>query len=424
MTKSSRALLFVKLTIGFTAAFAMSKVHAQLAPMPPAMLCVDSVCPQQPSTPVNIDFSAIPWHNGAGPWGPQVRLQLPALPATTRTVNVSTREQFNQAAAVAGTLINITASWSSTTTATINASNVDVVIPRGISIGAIEIGGYPRPASLSRIRIRGTTPGTHSGGRMGQYRDYSGVSDVTIDGIDMNGQSGFGGAETNQAFRASGTRIAVLNTRAIAAAYIWLGSARHVVISNSNLFHGAATISTLGGDIGGWGIRNTAGPFTILDSRIQGTRYNNVRMHPSGGTGELFYAARTTFVNTSEGGRTAWLWDNLGSGAIAQGAIIEDSAIYSYGSSGCGYADLRAPHAAYTRLRRNRFYSAGNISWSQSTLNGQTKYSGGDHNWSEGNTFATFSALPPWGGPGDPTQIPIPSVTLSLRGTSSCLSPY
>jgi hypothetical protein len=423
MTKSSQAVLFTKLSIAFATVIATSEIHAQLSPMPPAMLCVDAVCPP-PSTPVNLDFSAIPWHNGSGPWGPQVRIQTPALPATTRTVNVSTREQFNQAAAVAGTLINVTASWAANTNAIINASNVDVVIPRGISIGAIEIGAYPRPASLSRIRIRGTTPGTHSGGRMGQYRDYAGVSDVTIDGIDMNGQSGYPSAETNQAFRASGTRIAVLNTRAIAAAYIWLGSARHVVISRSNFFHGAATISTLGGDIGGWGFRNTAGPFTILDSRIQGTRYNNVRMQASGGQGELFYAARTTFVNTSEGGRTAWLWDNLGnSSGIAQGAIIEDSTIYSYGASGCGYADLRAPHAAYTRVRRNRFFSGGAVSWSQSALNGQTKYSGGDHDWSVGHTFASISSLPPWGGPGDPTQIPIP-MTLNLRGTSNCLSPY
>jgi hypothetical protein len=392
--------------------------------MPPA-LCVDGVCPP-PSTPqpINLNLSAIPWHNGAGAWGPQVRIDFPALPVTTRTVNVSTLDQFNQAAAVAGTLINITASWAGNTTAVIAASNVDVVIRPGISVGAIEVGAYPRTSPVSRVRIRGTTPGMHSGGRMGQYRDFTQASDITIDGIDMNGDSGFPVAETNQAFRASGTRLAVLNTRAIAAGYIWLGSARHVIIANSNLYHGAATEATVG-YTGGWGIRNTAGPFTIVDSRIQGTRYNNLRVHSSNGSGELLYVARTTFVNTAEGGRAAWLWDNLNAtSSNGQGAIFEDNRVYSYGVAGCpAYTDLRAPDVTYSRVRRTQFFSGGSINWSQAALDSAEKLPGGDHDWSVSNAFSSFSALPPWGGPGDPTQIPIP-VAPSLRGQGACISPF
>lgn len=357
------------------------------------------------------DLQRIPWHNGSGAWGSQVRLEFPAQPVTTRSVSVSTREQFNVAASVAGSQITITSGWGDNTTATVNANDVDVVIPAGVSIGAIEFGVWPRSTAIARVRIRG-------GGRMGQYRDHALVSDVTLDGIDLNGGSGFGGSETNQAFRAYGTRIAVLNTRAIAGAYVWLGSARHVVIRNSNLYHGAASIAQLGSDPGGWGIRNTSGPITILDSRIQGTRYNNLRMQAAGVGQELLYVARTTFVNTAEGPRPAWLWDNQGNGNFfGQGAVIEDSSIYG---PGCGFFDLSARHARYSRVRGSRFYNVG----SQSSLDSAQRLAGGDHDWS-GNTFPSFAGLPAWGNRGDPTQVPLPpGLTLVPRGTGSCVASF
>jgi hypothetical protein len=370
-----------------------------------------------------LDLAKIPWHNSAGDWGARVMLEAPAQPVTTRAINVGTPDEFNAAASINGRRINVIASWRGDSTVTINASDIDVVIPAGISIGGIELGVYPRETPLARIRIRGD-------GRIGQYRDFGRVSDVTIDGIDMNGDSGFGGSETNQAFRISSTRVAVLNVRAIAAGYVWLGNARHVVIANTNLFHGASTAAHVRYP-GAWGIRNTAGPITIVDSRIQGTRYNNLRAQSTGGAEELLYVARTTFVNTAEGGRVAWLWDNLGSGGSApnangQGAIIEDSAIFSYGAPGCGaFADLRATNAAYSRIRRNQFFSGGTINWSQTTLNRMEKLPAGDHDWTVGNTFMPLTALPPWSGPGDPTQIPLPrGLPLSISGADPCTSPY
>lgn len=365
-----------------------------------------------------LDLAQIPWHNATGPWGRRVRLESPAQPVTTRTVSVGSLRQFNAAASVDGTLINITSGWPGDTIATINANDIDVVIPSGVTIGAIELGSYPRDTPLARIRIRGD-------GLMGQYRDHALVSDVTIDGIDLNGDSGFDGAEGNSAFRISSTRVAVLNVRAIAGAYVWLGDARHVVVANSNFFHGAATRDALGGDSGGWGIRNTGGPFTIVDSRIQGTRYNNLRLQPTGQNGDLLYVARTTFVNTAEGGRVAWLWDNLGNGrANGRGAIIEDSAIYSYGPTGCpAYTDLRAPNVLYTRVRGNRFFSGGTIRWSQDTLDSMEKLAAANHDWS-GNSFESLSALPAWGGPGDPTLVPLPRGLTFSSGAGACVSPF
>jgi hypothetical protein len=403
---------------------------ADAQPRPPK-LCVDvpggcapevdsAAYPHYPA----LNLNAIPWHTAAGPWGPRVRIEAPALPSISRSVTVNSRAEFNAAASVAGTRITIATGWAGNSTATINASDIEVIIPAGVAVGAIEIGAWPRSSAISRVRIRGPVAGTHSGGRMGQYRDFELASDIIIDGIDVNGDSGFGGGETNQAFRASGTRLAILNSRVISAGYNWLGSAKQVVIANSNFYHGAAARSAVG-FVEGWGIRNTGGPLTIVDSRIQGTRYHNLRTQSVGGSGELLYVNRTTFVAVAEG-RTAWMWNNLGTGNRGQGAIIENSAVYSYTAPGCGLGqEISAADVGYSRLRNNRFFGAGNAVYSQAYLDAQAASGGGspgDHDWSVGNSFSVLTSLPAWAGPGDPRQVPLPAGLTLISGEGACPS--
>lgn len=365
-----------------------------------------------------LGLNEIPWHTGSGAWGPRVQIELPALPATTRAVTVNSPSAFNTEASRSGTQITIGASWSEGVMVAISASNVDVIIPPGVSIGAIEIGVWPRQTPLSRIRIRGPVIGQHSGGRMGQFRAGGNIySDITIDGIDMNGASGLGGGETNQAFRLGAIeRFAVRNTRAIAAGYIWLGEARHVVIVNSNFYHGASTRSNVGyGE--GWGIRNTAGPMTIIDSRIEGTRYVNLRSQSVGGAEELLYVRGTTFVAVHEG-RNAWLWNNLNQGPwYGQAAVIENSRFYSFGNpGGCTYGhEINTNNVNYSRISDSAFYSGGNSNFTQNYLNS-------NFDVNSGNTFHSLAAVPGWVGPGDPKQIPLPSgMTLNTNGEAPCI---
>jgi hypothetical protein len=366
----------------------------------------------------SLDLAAIPWHTAAGPWGAQVPLQAPALPVTTRQVSVSTPQAFNQAAAVAGTQITVTAGWAGNSMVSINASDVDVILPAGVAIGAVEIGAWPRTTPIAKVRIRGSTPGTHSGGRMGQFRAAPGAAgiytDVVIDGIDLNGDSSLGGGETNQAFRVDVTRMAVLNSRVIAAGYTWLGSARHVVIANSNFYHGGATRAATG-FAEGWGIRNTGGPFTVVDSRIQGTRYHNIRTQSVGGSGELLYIGRSTLVGVAEG-RTAWMWNNLNNGPwFGQGAIVEGNSIYTYAAAGCGFgAEISSANVTWSRVANNRFFGGGTAVFGSVSAN-----SGG----TEGNTFAALGSLPAWSGPGDPRQVPLPNGMAVIAGEGQCPSP-
>lgn len=357
-----------------------------------------------------LNLAQIPWHVAAGPWGPQVRLEAPALPRTTRTVTVRSQSEFAAAAAVPGSAITVAQGWSVNTTVAITANDVDVTIPRGVVVGGIEIGAWPRSSSLARIRIRGE-------GRMGQYRDYDRVSDVVIDGLDMTGDSAFTGTgEGITPFRISATRVAVLNVRATSAGPIWLGSAKHVVIANSNLYHGAATRAAVGWQEG-WGIRNVGGPITIVDSRLEGTRYHNLRPQSATGQGELFYAARSTFVASAEA-RTIWIWNNLGqTSTFGNGSVFEDNDIYAYAAPGCMFnaPGLGAEHVTYSRLTANRFYGGGQITFSQAVIDAATRQA-----QSAGNVFAPWSSYPAWRGRGDPRELPLPAGLQYARGEGAC----
>ncbi|MDX2013377.1 MAG: hypothetical protein SFW67_24515 [Myxococcaceae bacterium] len=341
-------------------------------------------------------------------------------PTTTRMVTVTSPTEFNTAAGMSGSLVRVSGTWS--TGVAVSANDVDVVLEPQAAIGSVEIGTFSNPV-VSRVRVRGPVSGQRSGGRLGQLRLRDGVTDVIVDGVDLNGASNFGNpAEDNQAFRvANVNRLAVLNVRAIAGGFIWLGGGRHVVIANSNFYHGGAT-RMAAGYVEGWGVRNTGGPLTIVDSRIQGTRYHNLRAQSVGSPGELLYVTRTTFVAMAEG-RTAWLWNNLGNGAFrGAGAILEDNDIYSYSASSCNFgAEITAPDVGYSRLRNNRFFGGGTAVNSQAQLSAASGGYSGDHDWSVGNTFAALPAqLPAWAGPGDPTTIPLPNGLTRITGEGIC----
>jgi hypothetical protein len=349
-----------------------------------------------------------------------VPLVAPDLPDTDRSVTVHTTGDFNAEASVPGTEITIGTGWGGGTVVSITASDVDVIIPSGIAVGAIEIGAFPRTTPIARVRIRGSTPGEHSGGRMGQLRaqpSTDGIyTDVVVDGVDINGDSPFGGGETNQAFRVEIVRMAVLNSRVIAAGYGWLGASSQTVIANTNFYHGAAARSQVGYPEG-WGIRNTAGPFTIFDSRIQGTRYANVRMQSVGQAGELLYIGNSLLINIAEG-QTCWVWEDLGAGPYTgEGGLIENSGIYTYSAPSCGFAaEIRTSDVDWAEIKNNDFFGAGTSVFTQGIIDAAVKGGG----VATGNTFSALTTVPAWAGPGDATAVPLPAGLTLIDGEGVC----
>lgn len=369
----------------------------------------------------SFDRNTVPWHTASGGYGASVPLQSPTLPATTRSVTVNTRGDFNTEAAVSGTQITIGTGWAASSgVATVNASDIDIIIPSGISIGCIEFGAFPRTTAIARVRVRGSTPGSHSGGRMGQLKALPGTAgiytDVVVDGIDLNGDSSFSTTETNTSFRCDVVRMAVLNSRVIAAGPTWLGGTSHLFIGNSNFYSGAATRAQVGYDEG-WAIRCNRGPITIVDSRIQSTRYATLRPQSIGNSGELFYIGGSSVVSVAEG-RTAWVWNNLGlTSTTGQGGLIENCNIYSHTATGCGFGEeIATPNVDWAEIKNNDFYGAGNAVFTQGYIDAAVKGGG----VGTGNTFNTLTSVPAWGGPGDPTAVPLPAGLTLIDGEGVC----
>ena len=375
----------------------------------------------------SLDLAEIPWQLGSGNWGPQVEQGTPTLPATTSSASCSTASCVNTNAAVAGRKITITGTgWTAADTVGIHADDVEIVLPSGAAIGAVEMGGFGISA-IHRFYLHATTPGDpSSGGTMGQLRNsgFTDTTDVVLDGVHLNGDSNYGGSETNQAFRLDGvTRLAVLHTDAIAAGYIWEGDAKHWVVADCNFYHGAATRAATGFNEG-WGIRNQGGPGIIVDSRIQGTRYHALRVQSFDESEELVYVTRSMFVEASEGA-LFWLWNNVGTDPDFRGfgGILKDNDFYTYSTGDVDCASsigssILADHVGYSRATDNVFHGAGSSVFDQGNLDAVEAGGGdlpgtstpGDHDWSDGNTFVALTgALPSWPSGRDPTAIALPS---------------
>jgi len=372
-----------------------------------------------------LDLNRIPWHVGAGGWGAQVPLQTPAAPTTTRQVTVHTSGNFGTEAAVAGSEITIGTGWPASTTVQINASDIDVIVPEGVSVGPILVSG-----TRARVRVRGEVVGEHSGGKVSQFRDNwdKSTTDVIVDGIDIDG-SGFtqGTLESHVNLRLNGTRVAVVNVRGLSSGMCMLGDSRHMVVAGCSFFHGAATRAD-NGHPEGWGIRQNAGPFVFFDSQIRGGRYHNIRMHANYEDGsELAWIADSDFVSLSEA-RVLNMWNHTTDAtAVGTASIVDNCRIYTHSATGCGLPFNLIASCEYSRVRNCQFFGSGGLGvGSQSYLNTQAaaaQGTPGDHDWTVNNSFASYTAAPTWRGPGDPTAIVLPYSIAFQEGEGVCPVP-
>lgn len=271
----------------------------------------------------------VPWHTGAGAWGPQIVIQAPTPPTTTNNQSVSTQSAFDTQAAINGRQITVTANIDSV--CSIQASDIDVIINPGVKIEALDIGSFG-VQNISRIRIRG-------GGRVGFiFSRALTITDVILDGIDVGGCDIAGDTFRRfRGFQGDATRMAILNCRILAGADAWLGSVKHVFFGNTNLYSGAVTRATAGYPEG-WGFRNGYGPVTMVDCQFQSTRYHVLRPQAYDGIDEGFFAKNCKFISASEG-KTIWGWTNLGNNGNAAGDVESNETI---GGSGIAYADISA----------------------------------------------------------------------------------
>ena len=351
-----------------------------------------------------LDLARIPFHAAAGPWGPRTPITAPAPPVTQRTVHVTSASQLAAEAMTQGTLIVVAAAYIGPVVLMGNVQDVDIVVPKGRTLAQITVGRYTPPSTTRRFRIRGTTPGEHSGGLVGSITFHSEpAADIIIDGIDLNGADVAGGALLwyfSKAFE----RVAIVNVRGHTAG----PGSLHVrgvdmVIAGNRIMSGARPREVNGRlAMAGWGIRG-GDRIVVYDNRIDGNRYHRVRVHPRPGTTQYAWVANNTFVDPHE----ARIFDAFDVGDGGRYSAVWAICNRVYAHSTCMSSSVQAKNAAYAELTFNTFYGsiteAGQRVWQDRE--------GGGRDYLTGNTYAPWRSPPAWTAPGDPTTtVPLPPV--------------
>lgn len=168
-------------------------------------------------------------------------VNYPADPVTTRQVSVSTASAFNTEAAVSGTEITITSSFSGNIT--IAANDIDVIATGATVTGSIGATGR------SRIRWTGGTINSHAAGI--QSSTWRNVSDVLFDNavlftrFEMHRQSGVGGNSRAAMINTTTDMSGSLDNEDIGQHWIFDGVQRHSDVIYANYVGRAADNSPL-----------------------------------------------------------------------------------------------------------------------------------------------------------------------------------
>jgi hypothetical protein len=350
-----------------------------------------------------LDLARIPFHHSDGPWGPKAPINAPAPPVTHRSVRVTSAPQLVAEAKVPGTLITIYADYIGFAVLFGNVSDIDIVVPPGRTVSQLWVGSYNPRSTTQRVRIRGTKPGVHSGGRLGRIIFYSDpATDLIIDGVDLNGDDGEGGNLLLQ-LPQSAERVAVVNVRGHAVGPAQLGGGTDMVFAGNRIMSGARE-RQVNGYAEGWGIR-AGGRIVVYDNRIDGTRYHRVRVHPGDSKRpEYAWVANNTFVDRHE----ARIFD-------AQEVTGKRSASYAgvwaicnrvYAHSSCIPPSFETRHADYAKLTSNSFFG----SFTAAAQRRVQTFHGQGRDYLSGNTYAPWQPPPRWEAPGDPASVPLPPV--------------
>jgi len=365
----------------------------------------------------SLDKNTIPWHVAAGAWGPRLLVQEASAPTGTTPVTVTTFADFRAAVLAGARTITIGADISGANGSIfgshINGSwnDVDIIIPPGRILRSFAMGDGGSGTTVNRMRFRGNTVGSHSGGQLHNVTLWGAHNDIIFDGIDITGPGVFDGDQVS-AFNVSntGNRIAVTRCRIAAGCYAFIGNGSNMIVTGCSV--SASRQAPQGSGQEGWGFRLTDaadGGVIFYGNHIRSTRYHKIRCHPTSTTGYLwiknnyFWAidgdtqlvtVNTNLTTAMPKGYYAGMWfegneiwtDGAGTG-FASGSTDSD-----------GTNPVTAAWCPYVRSNGNTFRSASYTNDSSFTTTGSTDVV------KTGNTYLAYVAPTEWRSttPGNP----------------------
>lgn len=320
-------------------------------------------------------------------------------------MRVTSAAQLAAEALIPGTLITVDADYIGHTVIFGNVSDVDIVVPPGRRVAQLWVGSSNPRSTTQRVRIRGTTPGVHSGGVIGHIAFYSTpVRDIIIDGVDLNGENGNGGGLL-WLFGSPVERFAVVNVRGHAVSDGGGLIGADIVIAGNRIATGARPSEVVGGP-GGWGIRG-GDRLVVFDNRIDGNRFHRLRVHPSPGPPQYAWVANNTFVDPHEA-RIFSVWNvDRNRNNPNRYAAVWATCNRVYAHSTCVSASFDGEHASYAMLTANTLFG----SMTEKTQRIFQDLHGPGRDYLSGNRFSPWQGPPAWEAPGDPTTtVPLPAV--------------
>jgi hypothetical protein len=331
---------------------------------------------------------------------------------------VTTAAELEREGLVPGSEITVGANIDATVTLLGDVTDLDLIVPPGITMRNIYVGRASPPSVSRRVRVRGTTPGMHSGGTLGTVTFFSQMEDAILDGVDLNSADG---GQNGLAFYLAtndGARFAIVNNRAHAVGSISLqGDVVDLVVAGNNFVSGARSREA-NGFPEAWGLR-AGRRLVVFDNRIEGNRYHRVRVHPGDQAGEYAWLADNVFVDPYEA-RIASAFALPASTTPWDGLWAVCNTVYAHSdpSAGCLGHSFEAPDAAYSRITNNAHFGvideAGQLARLPAT---------GDHDYTSDNTYAPWQEPPPWEPPGDPRSIPLPAPATPDPQDPNCPGP-
>jgi hypothetical protein len=375
-----------------------------------------------------LDLNDVPWHTAAGAWGTQHAMPEATAPTTTTTSNPTTLAQF-QAALVSGTRINIGAGVTidcgagnlQGTGETL--SDIDIVISSTGALLHFRLGTYSTDVcTYSRIRIRGSTVGSYSGGQLHHFgviissSSSSSCNDVIIDGVGITG-----GASTDieatsalllQTGSTSSRRLNVVNCRLASGGEGYIGDMADTIFAGNSMLTALTNPEPVEDE--SWGIRIVgylSGGHIVYGNDIRAASagrtnvFHRVRIHPGvNGEGHL-WVGNNTMVDLVEA-RLLWCIASAGSLAGWLESFMADGNTYYVEGAGMSYS---SESAIYNRFTNETFYSALSLSDSNlvvaSVIAGPPPPGVSTTKVTSGNSYNGTATPPAWGAAGDPSGL-------------------
>jgi hypothetical protein len=317
-------------------------------------------------------------------------------------VTVHTARELSEAALVKGSEITIGTSIDDTAVLMGDIVDIDLVIPPNKHVRQLLVGRYTPPSQTLRVRIRGSTPMKHSGGRVGALVYASAdTKDIILDGVDLNGDDGQGGSGLLQ-FAWGGERVAVVNVRGHSVS--WGGlchGMKSFVMAGSSFLTGQRSRAA-NGYPEGWGMRG-GDHLVFFRNHLEGTRYHLVRMQPEYAL-QYAWLADNTFIDPYEG-RILGVLTASGTPPDARYDAVWAHCNQVYAHSTCISPSFEAPLVNFSRLTHNFFHGVITAADQAS----RQQQAGPTHDWTTGNVYGPWQAPPPPpAAPGDPRAVPLP----------------